>query len=80
VLKPVEISSVTTELGIPCTEDDIIKPVPQRVQQLMEAFAEVLMGVTRDDWLPMNSIEVLGQYDNAVGNFFLLAFCWNAAL
>ena len=36
------------ELGVPFSEEDLQKPTPQRMQMVYEAFADILMGYTRE--------------------------------
>jgi kinetochore protein Nuf2 len=49
-LKPSEIVLCMRELSIPFSEEDLQKPTPQRMQIVYEAFADILMGYTRDSF------------------------------
>lgn len=53
-LKPPEILQCMSELGIPFSEEDLTKPVSQRIKLVYEAFSDILMGITWEN------------YDNAV--------------
>ncbi|KAG5519301.1 hypothetical protein PMAC_001926 [Pneumocystis sp. 'macacae'] len=53
-LKPPEILQCMTELGIPFSEEDLTKPSTQRMKLVYEAFSDILMGITWEN------------YDNAV--------------
>ncbi|GAO46849.1 Nuf2-domain-containing protein [Saitoella complicata NRRL Y-17804] len=48
-LSAAEILTCMSELSIPFTEDDLNKPSPQRMQMVYETFADILMGVTREN-------------------------------
>jgi kinetochore protein Nuf2 len=43
-----EIATCITEIGVPCSIDDLRKPNPQHVQKMFEHFAYILMNTTRD--------------------------------
>ncbi|KIW01854.1 uncharacterized protein PV09_06703 [Verruconis gallopava] len=43
-----ELALCITEIGIPCTVDDLRRPNPQHVQKIFEYFAYILMNITRD--------------------------------
>ncbi|KAF2423566.1 hypothetical protein EJ08DRAFT_444102 [Tothia fuscella] len=43
-----EIATCITEIGVPCTIEDLRKPNPQQVQKMFEHFAYILMNTTRD--------------------------------
>lgn len=49
-LKPTEIVQCLNDLGIPFTEEDLAKPSPARMQVVYEAFMDILMGVTREQF------------------------------
>ncbi|BFZ56594.1 SUMO conjugating enzyme Hus5 [Savitreella phatthalungensis] len=48
VLSPDEILQCMTELGIPLTLDDLQKPSASKMQVVYTAFADIIMGVTKD--------------------------------
>lgn len=48
ILKNADIVLCLQELGIPFAEEDLQKPTPQRMQMVYEAFADILMGYTRE--------------------------------
>ena len=53
------------ELNVPFTEEDLHKPTAQRMQMVYEAFADLLMGYTRETF--ENSIVACeSQVDNFV--------------
>ncbi|RKP36266.1 Nuf2 family-domain-containing protein [Dimargaris cristalligena] len=45
-----EIVQCMGDLQIPFSEEDLSKPTPQRMQVVYEAFADILMGVTSDQF------------------------------
>ena len=47
-LKNSDIVLCMQELGVPFSEEDLQKPTPQRMQMVYEAFADILMGYTRE--------------------------------
>lgn len=47
-LKNSDIVLCMQVLGLPFSEEDLQKPTPQRMQMVYEAFADILMGYTRD--------------------------------
>ena len=47
-LKNSDIVLCMQELGVPFSEEDLLKPTPQRMQMVYEAFADILMGYTRE--------------------------------
>jgi hypothetical protein len=48
ILKNADIVLCLQELGVPFVEEDLTKPTPQRMQMVYEAFADILMGYTRE--------------------------------
>ncbi len=48
VLDVSEILQCMNELGIPFTNEDLAKPSSQRMQLVYEAFADIIMGVTKE--------------------------------
>lgn len=48
ILKNADIVLCLQELGISFADEDLQKPTPQRMQMVYEAFADILMGYTRD--------------------------------
>jgi kinetochore protein Nuf2 len=48
LLKNGDIVLCLQELGVPFAEEDLAKPTPQRMQMVYEAFADILMGYTRE--------------------------------
>jgi hypothetical protein len=49
-LKNSDIILCLQELSIPFSEEDLQKPTPQRMQMVYEAFADILMGYTRESF------------------------------
>ncbi|KAG4305469.1 hypothetical protein PORY_001025 [Pneumocystis oryctolagi] len=49
-LKPPEILQCMTELGIPFSEEDLAKPSIQRMKLVYEAFSDILMGITWENY------------------------------
>lgn len=49
-LKNSDIVLCMQELSIPFSEEDLQKPTPQRIQMVYEAFADILMGYTRESF------------------------------
>jgi kinetochore protein Nuf2 len=49
-LKNSDIILCLQELSIPFSEEDLSKPTPQRMQMVYEAFADILMGYTRESF------------------------------
>ena len=49
-LKNSDIILCMKELSIPFSEEDLQKPTPQRMQIVYEAFADILMGYTRESF------------------------------
>ena len=49
-LKNSDIVLCMQELSIPFSEEDLQKPTPQRMQMVYEAFADILMGYTRESF------------------------------
>jgi hypothetical protein len=49
-LKNSDIVLCLQELSIPFSEEDLQKPTPQRMQMVYEAFADILMGYTRESF------------------------------
>src|SRR5277367_2942256 len=47
-LKNSDIVLCMQELCVPFSEEDLQKPTPQRMQMVYEAFADILMGYTRE--------------------------------
>jgi len=47
-LRNADIVLCMQELGVPFSEEDLQKPTPQRMQMAYEAFADILMGYTRE--------------------------------
>jgi kinetochore protein Nuf2 len=64
-LKNSDIVLCMQELGVPFSEDDIQKPTPQRMQMVYEAFADIIMGYTRDTF-DANVRACAGEVDNFV--------------
>ena len=50
MLKNSDIVLCLQELSIPFSEEDLQKPTPQRMQMVYEAFADILMGYTRESF------------------------------
>ncbi|KAI9341878.1 Nuf2 family-domain-containing protein [Obelidium mucronatum] len=50
ILKPSEIVACMADLQIPLSLEDLEKPSPQRMIAVFEAFTDVLMGVSRDQF------------------------------
>ncbi|KAF9328541.1 Nuf2 family-domain-containing protein [Linnemannia elongata] len=48
-LKPQAIVSCMADVQVPCTEDDLARPTPQKVMVVYEAFMDVATGCVRDD-------------------------------
>ncbi|KAI9096105.1 Nuf2 family-domain-containing protein [Phlyctochytrium arcticum] len=51
VLKPSELLGCMADLGIPFSSEDLQKPSPDRIIVVYEHFTEILMGVTREQYL-----------------------------
>ncbi|KAJ1967919.1 kinetochore-associated Ndc80 complex subunit nuf2 [Dispira parvispora] len=49
-LKPTEILQCMNDLQIPFSEDDLKKPNPKRMQVAYEAFVDILMGITSEQF------------------------------
>ncbi|KAJ1908856.1 kinetochore-associated Ndc80 complex subunit nuf2 [Tieghemiomyces parasiticus] len=49
-LPPAEILQCMNDLQIPFTEEDLMKPTPQRMQVVYEAFVDIFMGITSDQF------------------------------
>jgi Nuf2 family len=49
-LKNSDIVLCMNELGVSFSEEDLQKPTPQRMQMVYEAFADILMGYTRESF------------------------------
>ena len=49
-LKNSDIVLCMQELSVPFSEEDLQKPTPQRMQMVYEAFADILMGYTRESF------------------------------
>jgi len=49
-LKNSDIILCLQELSIPFSDEDLQKPTPQRMQMVYEAFADILMGYTRESF------------------------------
>ena len=49
-LKNSDILLCMQELSIPFSDEDLQKPTPQRMQMVYEAFADILMGYTRESF------------------------------
>jgi kinetochore protein Nuf2 len=49
-LKNSDIVLCMQELSIPFSEEDLQRPTPQRMQMVYEAFADILMGYTRESF------------------------------
>ena len=49
-LKPQDITQCLAELQIPFTNEDFEKPNPQRMLYVYETFADILMGVTPEQF------------------------------
>ena len=49
-LKNADIVMCMNELGVPFCDEDLQKPTPQRMQMVYEAFADILMGYTRESF------------------------------
>jgi len=71
-LKNSDIVLCMHELGVPFTEEDLQKPTPQRMQMVYEAFADILMGYTRETF-DANVRACATEVENFV-SFFNIAF------
>jgi hypothetical protein len=49
-LKNSDIVLCMNELGVSFSEEDLQKPTPQRMQMVYEAFSDILMGYTRENF------------------------------
>ncbi|KAG0272095.1 kinetochore-associated Ndc80 complex subunit nuf2 [Linnemannia exigua] len=49
ILKPQAIVSCMSDVQVPCTEDDLARPTPQKMLVVYEAFMDVAMGYAKDD-------------------------------
>ncbi|ORY30450.1 Nuf2-domain-containing protein [Rhizoclosmatium globosum] len=54
ILKPSEIVACMADLQIPLSLEDLEKPSPQRMIAVFEAFTDVFMGVSRDQFVTPN--------------------------
>ena len=43
-----EIAGCISDIGVPFSREDLLKPQPQQIQKVFEWFAELLMNITRE--------------------------------
>lgn len=51
LLKSADILSCLSDLQIPCSHEDLVKPQPHRIMQILDNFLEILVGVNRETLL-----------------------------
>jgi len=75
-LKPAEITQCLQDLQIPFNEEDLSKPSPHRMLNVYEAFTEIFMGVTRDQFNQpaFNILEMLEYPELYMDSIALLSF------
>ncbi|MCJ1382276.1 kinetochore-associated Ndc80 complex subunit nuf2 [Xylographa soralifera] len=47
-LSDLEIAGCISDIGVPFSREDLLKPQPQQIQKVFEWFAELLMNITRE--------------------------------
>ena len=64
-----EIAGCISDIGVPCTIEDIQKPSPQHIQKVFEHCAELILNVTRESVDPAMRAaaqDVCGDYSEVV--------------
>lgn len=73
ILKPQAIVSCMSDVQVPCTEDDLARPTPQKVLVVYEAFMDVATGCVKDDCY-LDDIQEMKIVQHPVGFFELFCF------
>lgn len=76
ILKPQAIVSCMSDVQVPCTEDDLARPTPQKVLVVYEAFMDVATGCVKDDCY-LDDIQEMKIVQHPVG-FFLSYIAFSA--
>ncbi|KAJ3306519.1 kinetochore-associated Ndc80 complex subunit nuf2, partial [Blyttiomyces sp. JEL0837] len=76
MLKPSELVSCILELHIQVTPEDLERPQPTRIMAIFEAFTDILMGISRDQFSQPNfaTMEMLEYPDLHQDSICLMAF------
>jgi len=70
-LKNSDIVLCMQELGVSFSDEDLQKPTPQRMQMVYEAFADILMGYTRETF-DANVRACADEVENFVSTLILM--------
>lgn len=73
-LKNSDIALCMQELGVTLSDEDLQKPTPQRMQMVYEAFADILMGYTRETF-DANVRACASEVENFVFRYLVNAHC-----
>jgi hypothetical protein len=73
ILKPQAIVSCMSDVQVPCTEEDLARPTPQKMLVVYEAFMDVAMGYAKDDCF-LDDIQGMNIVSHPVSQEWILFF------